>query len=367
MGTAITALGTANPLYKRAQLETAELIIASLDLKPSEKRLMRSVYKSTGIHYRHSVLSDYCKAPGEFEFFPNNPTDTFPTTKDRMKIYKENALNLAIEAINDCFAEKNCIQKAEITHLITVSCTGMYAPGIDIEIVQKLNLPSTIHRTTINFMGCYGAFNALKSAAAFCEANTTAKVLIVCVELCTIHFKNDFSLNNLFANAVFADGAAAAIIENKLQNKKCFSLESFYCDLIPQTSQEMAWSIANDGFDIVLSTYVPEAIEIGIKAFLDKFMQHQNMSSDIIDIYAIHPGGKKILEACELALGITRLDNQHSYHVLENFGNMSSVTVLFIFKRIWQMVDASFNNKNIFSCAFGPGLTLESSLLRICA
>lgn len=365
MQIAITALGTANPRFKRPQMETAELIIKSLNMTALEKRILRSVYKSTGIKYRHSVLSDYCNVPGEFDFFPNDANAEFPKTAARMKIYQENALDLAIEAIEECFNTPNCISKREVTHLITVSCTGMYAPGLDIEIVQKLGLPSTVNRTAINFMGCYAAFNAMKVAEGICKSNPEAKVIIVCVELCTIHFQKNFSVTHLLSNAIFADGAAALIMENTPLNKKCLSLETFYCDLLPQTSQEMAWTIGDSGFDIVLSTYVPQAIESGIASFFKNLLSTQNLLTQDIDIYAIHPGGLKILQACETALQITPEDNHHSYQVLENFGNMSSATVLFVLKNIWQTVVPADQDKRIFSCAFGPGLTLESGIFKV--
>ncbi|MEO8401122.1 MAG: type III polyketide synthase [Gammaproteobacteria bacterium] len=363
MKTAITAIGIANPKFKRSQMETAELLIASLHLRPVEKRLLKSVYRATGIEQRHSVLSDYCRAPGEFEFFPNDPEAAFPSTSARMKIYKENALHLSIDAIEKCFVTPNGTKKSEITHLITVSCTGMYAPGIDIEIVQALNLSSNLKRTAINFMGCYGAFNGMKVADAICRADPEAKILVVCVELCTIHFQKDPSITNMISNAIFADGAAAIIIEAKSDNKKCLSIESFYCDLLPQTSKEMAWHIADHGFDIVLSTYVPEVIETGIHAFASKLLQQSGMSLSEIDFYAIHPGGLKILQACEAALNITEEDNRYSYDVLRNYGNMSSPTVLFVLKKIWDSLTTQDHQKNIFSCAFGPGLTLESMIL----
>lgn len=364
MEIAITAIGTANPPYKRAQLETAELITASLNLKQSEKRLLKSVYRATGIEYRHSVLPDYCRTPGQFEFFPNDPESLFPTTSARMRIYKENALKLALTAIENCVQTLDNFNIQEVTHLITISCTGMYAPGIDIEIVQHLNLNSSTKRTTINFMGCYGAFNGIKVAEAICKAEQNAKVLVVCVELCTIHFQKNMSLDNILSNAIFSDGAAAVLIEAQQKHKKCFRLDAFYCDLLPQTNQEMAWHIADNGFDIVLSSYIPEVIESGIANFTNNLLNKYKLNMSNIDLYAIHPGGIKVLQACEKSLKITEELNKYSYQVLREFGNMSSATVLFVLKAIWNDIKHNDHNKTIFSCAFGPGLTLESMLLR---
>jgi alpha-pyrone synthase len=365
MSTSITAIGTANPVYKCEQLVAADLISTTLNLKPAERRLLKSVYKATGIEYRHSVLSDFCQIYGRSESAPDDYNGLLATTAERMKIYKDNALQLAITAIENCIANLTDFSFAQITHLITVSCTGMYAPGIDIEIVQQLKLNSSVKRTMINFMGCYGAFNALKVADDICLANPDAKVLVICLELCTIHFPRNIDKETIVSSAVFADGAAAVLIESQAKTHKHFSMEHFHCDLFPQTSSAMAWHIADFGFDIVLSSYVAELIQAGISAFTTNMLQQQQLKLADIDFFAIHPGGKKILEACEESLGISKEQNKYSYNVLKNYGNMSSATVLFVLKEILMDVNYKDNNKNIFSCAFGPGLTLESMLLKV--
>lgn len=207
-------------------------------------------------------------------------------------------------------------------------------------------------------MGCYGAFNAMKVADAFCKSNPAACVLVVCIEICTIHFQKNMHLDNIISNSIFADGAACVLIQSAPNGNKYFTLENFYNYLLPQSQQEIAWHIGDYGFDIVLSTYVPEVIRSGIGAF----MKNLTNFSDI-DYFAIHPGGSKISEACEQALNINKNDNRFSYKVLRQYGNMSSATVIFL-KEIWNDIGFDSHNKNIFSCAFGPGLTLESMLLK---
>lgn len=364
MKAAITAIGTASPVYKQSQERAVDIVTRALQLKPLERRLLKSVYKSTGIAFRHSVMSDFCKEPGEYTFFPNDTQASFPTTGARMQVYKEEALPLALLAIKHCLNEWQG-EPVIITHLITVSCTGMYAPGLDIEITEQLGLSSTIKRTAINFMGCYGAFNAIKVAEAICKADENAKVLVVSVELCTLHFQKNDSRDSIFSNAIFADGAAAVMIQLAPNDKKQFTLEAFHCDLLPQHSKEMAWHIADNGFDIVLSSYIPEAIQSGIAKFTERLLQQQTLSLKDLDFYAIHPGGSKILKACEAALTISERDNRYSYDVLRQHGNMSSATVLFVLKAIWDDIQANDKHKQIFSCAFGPGLTLEAMLLRV--
>ncbi len=362
MPAVITAIGIANPAYKRTQQEIVELIAEGFYLTPGQKKILKRIYTSSGIEQRHSVLTDYCKLPGEFEFFPNDPSAEFPTTAQRMAVYKANALGLALAAVEDCLADR---EKNTITHVITVSCTGMYAPGLDIELVQHLNLSPSTRRTVINFMGCYGAFNGMKVADAICMADPQASVLLVCVEMCSIHIQKNFTLDNIIGNAIFADGAAAVLIQAQPDTQRYLRFESFYCDIMPQTSQEMAWHIGDFGFDMVLSAYVPDAIKSGIAAFTDKLLGHTGYPFTDIEYFAIHPGGMKILQACEESLKITRHDNRFSYEVLRQYGNMSSATVLFVLKQIWHGLSKLDEGKKIFSCAFGPGLTFESMLLEV--
>lgn len=362
---AITSIGTAVPPYRQDQQAAVELVSSYLNLEPPDKKLLRILYKFTGIKYRHSVLADILKEPGEYDFFPNDPADDFPSTQVRMQVYRDNALKLSLAAITDCFNQLNDFDPKTITHLITVSCTGMYAPGLDIELIQELKLNTNTKRTAINFMGCYGAFNGIKTADAICQADPSAVVLVVCVELCTIHLQKKNTLDNMTSNAIFADGASCVLMQAKPNKDKYFEVTQFHCDLIPSSSKEMAWHITDSGFDMLLSTYVPQIIGDAIQQFFDKLRINAQLSADNIHYYAIHPGAQKILRACEKALNIDSDKNKYAYHVLENYGNMSSATILFVLRLIWDdIASTEQHDKNIFSCAFGPGLTLESMMLK---
>lgn len=365
MDSAIVSVGTSNPQYKIDQQKAADLVAKTLNTTPHEKKIINAIYRFTGIKYRYSVLSDACKVPGEFEFFPNDPNTPFPSTASRLKIYKDNALKLALEAIEECLSNLDGFDRKKITHVITVSCTGMYAPGLDIEIVQALDLDTSTKRTAINFMGCYGAFNGIKVADAICRSEPDASVLVVCVEICTIHFQQKTDLDNLTSNAIFADGASCVLIQGKPITTKYLQLNAFHSDLLPQSNQEMAWHIGDSGFDMVLTSYVPEIIASGIGHFLEKLIAKLEIAVSNIHYFAIHPGAKKILAACEKALGIDPQLTRYSHQTLQNYGNMSSATILFVLKLIWQELGRSDNTKRIFSCAFGPGLTLESMMLQV--
>lgn len=367
MNPTITAIGTAHPPHREPQEQALTFMSHALELSAPRKRLYRSLYKSTGIKHRYTVLEDYTKSHGELAFFPNDPSQPFPGTGERMLAYKKYALPLALSAIDNCLNQLDHFDKNSITHLIAISCTGMYAPGLDIDITLSLDLPTHIHRTAINFMGCYGVFNGLKAAYAFCQSQPNAKVLLVSVELCTLHFQKNTALHNMISSAIFADGAGAMLIESTPSNpnNKALSLIDFQCDIIPNTQHEMAWDIGNSGFDMILTAYVSDAIRQGIAQFMQKLLNRQKIKFSDIDLYATHPGGTKILEACEEALSISQEQNRYAREILENYGNMSSATVIFVLKALWEELGQTDHGKHVFSCAFGPGLTLESMLLKV--
>ncbi len=358
MQTAITALGVATPPYTQLQTKVIDMMVRHLPLTKPEQRLLKTIYRNAGICYRHSVLEDFIKPGQPLDFFPNDPALPYPNTQQRMVVYKENALKLALSAIEQCLNSYEDFDRKNITHLITVSCTGMYAPGLDIEIVHALALPTTTQRVAINFMGCYGTFNGLKAAQAICQADKTAKVLVVSVELCTIHFQKEATIDNFISSAIFSDGAGALLIEGEQSAyPRAFVLTDFYCDLLPEGKQEMTWDIGNCGFDIKLSSYVPDLIGNGIATFYQRLLSRKTLSN--VDYYAIHPGGKKILEACETALNISSFDNRFSYEVLKNYGNMSSATIIFVLKKLWETLTVSDHHKKLFCCAVSTVVVTE--------
>lgn len=360
----ITAFGTANPSHQFSQKALADFMVRSMQLNQNDARKLRSIFRATGIESRYSVLADYGKSQ-DFDFYPNTPDfEPFPSTQKRLETFQDQALPLSVVAV------KNMIDSASIdlqiiTHLIVVSCTGMYAPGLDIDLVKALHLPTTTQRTCINFMGCYAAFNAIKVADAYCKANANSKVLIICTELCSLHFQKNPSENNLLANALFADGSAAVLVEALSEQPIKLALEHFHNDLATEGEHDMAWTVGDLGFEMKLSAYVPNIIQSGIQKLTNRLLQ--NISKDIQDIkyVALHPGGKKIVEVIERQLNLTKEQNIHTYDVLRQYGNMSSPTILFVLNEIFINLSSQDDGERILSLAFGPGLTLESMVLKI--
>ncbi len=362
----INAIGTANPEHKIPQAQVADFMAAALQMDATEKRRLMAVYRASGIESRYTVLPDYSRTNGEFQFFPNTPTlEPFPSISSRMAVFREAALPVAKKASLECLEQVKQVKPADITHLIIVSCTGMYAPGLDIELVHALGLPTTVERTAINFMGCYAAYNGIKSANHICSANPNANVLVVCVELCTLHFQKVNTTDHLLSNALFGDGAAALLISGKKHNTVNLGLNRFFCDLAPEGKDDMAWHVGDFGFEMTLTSYIPSLVKGGINQLTHNLLGQLNLAVEEVDYFAIHPGGRRILEAIEQALGLSKADNHHAYEVLRHFGNMSSATVLFVLKSIWEELTPADASKNILSFAFGPGLTLESMLLTV--
>jgi predicted naringenin-chalcone synthase len=361
----ITSIGTAVPSNRFSQSVLSDFMIKAMQLDYASSRKLSTIFRSSGISFRHSVLSDYGKRE-DFTFYSNSGDfEPFPSTKQRIEEYRKHALALSKNAILDCTSKRKDFTFESITHLIIVSCTGMYAPGLDIDIVRELGLSSNVQRTAINFMGCYAAFNALKNGDAFCKSNPQAKVLIVCTEMCSLHFQKEGTEDNLLSNGLFADGAAALLLEANPAKGFNLSPIAFHNGLTFTHEQHMAWDVGNFGFEMKLSSYVPDVIQGGIRKLTSEMLEKINRKINDIKYFAIHPGGKKILEVIEKELGITKKQNQPAYHVLSNFGNMSSPTVLFVLNEIFKNLGEADHHSNILSFAFGPGLTMESILFSV--
>ena len=356
MNNHIVSTGTANPGKAIPQNTIKEFMKIAHGLETDEVRKLNFIYKHSGINSRHSVLDDFNFAePSKFTFFPaNKQLDPFPSTKQRMLLFQQTAPALAITAIAQCLSSSPYEAK-DITHLILVSCTGMYAPGVELQIIEEMGLNDTVERYCIHFMGCYAAFTAIKMADRFCDSDPDAKILVVSVELCTIHFQKTYNEDNLLANALFGDGAAAALISAQPSGLR---IKSYQSNLVKEGEGDMAWHIGDYGFEMKLSKYIPGLLERGIEALREKLEAKFQLST--IKNFAIHPGGKLILKKVEESFGISACQNQHAHDILGKFGNMSSATILFV-------LDSILNSPNqqgdTLAMGFGPGLTLETLLL----
>lgn len=361
MSAYITHMGTANPPHRISQDNVHSFMVKAHQLNENEANDLKVLYRASGISHRYSVLEDYSKED-DFEFYTNSDDlEPFPGTKKRADLYAAHACDLSVAAIHNCLPKG--FDLGEITHLITVSCTGLYAPGLDIDLVMRLGLERSVERTGINFMGCYAAFNAIKTARAICGNDAKAKVLVVCIELCSIHFQKQKTGDNLLSNALFGDGAAALLVQAQHGGQVAFRIDTMLCDLLPNGAEDMAWKIGDFGFEMKLSSYVPGIIEKGIHQLLDRLKAGEN--GNRFDHYAIHPGGKKILSVIEKELGIKKENNKYAHEVLRQFGNMSSPTIIFVLQLLHKALGAANEGEKVLGLAFGPGLTLESMTMEV--
>ncbi len=322
------------------------------------KRKIKIIANKAGINTRYSVLKDYSLTPTQFEFYERNK-DLLPepSLSKRMLIYREKAIKLSVEAVKKIKKIEEI--KQSITHIITVTCTGMFAPGLDIELIKVLNLSPKIDRCGINFMGCNAAILALKNADNVCKSNPKAKVLIVCTELCTLHFQKKYNDDYLLSNMLFGDGSAAVLITampDEITPNKSVKIDRFNSLILHNGYNDMAWQVSETGFLMNLTSYVSTLIKENIKVMLDSLA----INSKTIDYWAIHPGGKKIVDDFFDVIQIDPVKASESYDVLKNYGNMSSPTVLFVLKQVIEKNTFTKKGETIFSAAFGPGLSIET-------
>ncbi len=357
----IISIATEVPQYKHTQQNLMEFMEGAYSAGEKEKRIINYLYKHSGIDTRHSVIPDFTLPVEEWEFFPKSKNlEPFPNLEHRMDWFKKHALPLCIKASKKCI--DGVIDKHELTHLITVSCTGMSAPGLELQLMEELGLKSNIARTAINFMGCYAAIHGLKMANDIVNANKGAKVLIVCIELCSLHFQKIFTEDAITAPLLFADGCAAALISGDDDAHEGMLMDSFYSEVLKDAKDSMTWNISSSGFVMTLSGDVPEIFRADIAPLKERAIEKAGYTDEDIKYFCIHPGGKRILEAIGKGLKLSNEDMAYSYQILREYGNMSSATVLFVLKAMWDKLLAD-KGTHTFAAAFGPGLTMESLIM----
>jgi predicted naringenin-chalcone synthase len=356
----IISIGTALPPFRHRQQKILEFMLNAYQPEADDRRKISLLYERSGIETRHAVIPDYSVPVNERVFYPKTlDMEPFPGLDQRMELYNTHATKLSIDAISDCL--KDHLDPLNITCLITVSCTGMSAPGLDISVMQQLQLPNSIQRSSVNFMGCYAAIHALKMADNICRADANAKVMIVCTELCTIHFQKDCEMDSIASGLLFADGAAAVLVTADAYSDEGVNISNFYSEVALNGQEDMAWNLSEKGFLMRLSSYIPQLLQAGITPLLQNALKAAGFSRKDITRWAIHPGGRKILENIQKELQLSHDDLKVSFGILRKYGNMSSPTILFVLKEIMEELNGS--GEKIFAAAFGPGLTMETLIL----
>lgn len=359
MTVSILAIATAVPKYKHAQEKIAEKLVEALSHDSQKAEAIRKLYRNSAIQTRYSVIPDFTKDLQEWHFWGSEFPKKIPGTAKRNELYKIEAPKLAYNAATKALESwgGNC---DDISHVISVSCTGMVAPGIECELMRLLNLKSTIQRLGINFMGCFGAFKGLSVAESFAKENPKHRVLLVCTELCSLHFQVDQTPDNVLANSLFSDGAAAVVVGADPQPSETsfWEIHNKGSLVVENTSEKMKWEAGDHGFIMKLSHTVPVLVGRQIDPFVHSLVGSHFPFTNCD--WAIHPGGKSIIQSIEKMLKLEENAARASWDTLANYGNMSSASFLFVLNRL---MEQKSSKKWTVGLGFGPGLSLEGILL----
>ncbi|HWE85574.1 MAG TPA: type III polyketide synthase [Terracidiphilus sp.] len=318
-----------------------------------QRGLFRRMARVSAIEHRYSFIQPIDgNGAGWHDAESLYVRGSFPSTARRMQIFEKFAPRLA-EAALDRLA-LSAAERAAITHVIVTSCTGLYAPGLDFDVVRHLGLSPSVERTMIGFMGCYAAINALKSANYIVRSEPSAKVLVLNLELCTVHMQETQELEQILSFLLFADGCSASLITAEPRG---LAIDSFLAVNLPETSHLITWRIGDVGFDMHLSGQVPGEIKRTMKEAGAQVTRGRDRSE--FDLWAVHPGGRTVLDAVEQGLELPPIALRHSRDILARFGNMSSATVMFVMERV---LAAAQPGQQGCAMSFGPGVTAETML-----
>lgn len=355
---AILGIGTAVPEHIIEQKETADRIAEALHDQPVLARFAKRIFQKCGVETRYTCEHNMLAPVNSCRYMPGSiAAARAPATAERMQVYREQALPLALQAAQLALADGQAAP-SEVTHLVTVSCTGQFLPGLDALLVRSLGLSETVQRFPLTFLGCAAGLKALGLSRQLSFAHPTAKILIVCVELCTLHVQPSATKEDIFAASFFGDGASACLVGSADHTSRdLFLLTGAHSVLLPDSLSEMVWTVGNYGFELVLSPEIPKLIGQWVPQHL--LPQLSGLARPTL--WAIHPGGRAIIDRLQQVLQLTDEETRASRHILRHYGNMSSATILFVLEEMKKNLRLTKEQTaDGVALAFGPGLTMES-------
>jgi alkylresorcinol/alkylpyrone synthase len=340
----VQALGTAIPERVYKQEEIVESFFAKL---PGWDTDWNELFEVSGVERRASVVDVHAFYAGR------------PTTAERMRTFAPAARRLGAEAAGRALEQASPAAADEVGDLIVVSCTGYAGPGLDVHLAADLGLSQGVRRLALGHMGCYAAVPALRTASALVDA-FGQRVLVVCVELCSLHLQPAVSRQEAVSQALFGDGAAAALVGGGEHGPRIVGARTV---TLPGSEDRMGWLIQDDGFHMSLSPRVPAMVDRTVARLVHELLEPHGLDPAEVDHWVVHPGGPEILDRVQRRLGISDAQLAPSRDVLLDGGNRSSATVLFILEAVVASGELR-PGQWLVVLAFGTGLTMEALLLR---
>jgi len=388
----IRGIGTSNPQHVLTQSDALKIFQDLTCVDQRHRRVAKALYEKAKVEQRytcvpHQATYRWCspdQAPcddshNEVEYLSGVP-DPIPaltagasaglTTGQRSKLYAHFAGDLATDSARAALSNAK-IDAGSITHLVTVSCTGLASPGVDIHLIKALDLPASVQRTNVAFMGCHGAINGIRTANNIVKADPQAVVLMTAVELCSLHCPFQWETEKIVGNALFGDGSASLVLcheKSSVPTASTPSWEVLDCGstVIPDSETSLSWNVGDHGFEMILTSAIGEHIEAALHDWLSGWLDDRGIALDQIEHWGVHPGGPRILSAVKNSLQLTDHQLATSMKVLKNFGNMSSPTVLFILDEFGRSLLTPQQAKPGYGVlvAFGPGMVAEVALVK---
>jgi predicted naringenin-chalcone synthase len=358
----LLSVAVASPPHEIAQRDALALAQRICCTGDKQRRFATVLYNHSGVNARHAVLplSEADRWAPHGAIHPDGSANLGPDTEVRMEYYREHALPLAAAASQQALDDSRC-RPRDVTHVVTASCTGFTAPGVDLGLIERLGLAPTTQRIHVGYMGCHGAINALRTAHGLAHADPRNRILVCAIELCTLHYSFQWSNERMLGNALFADGAGALVLaaaDAQAAEDRRWRLTATGSYLFPGTADAMTWNIGNHGFVMTISSELPRLIQENLRPWLSAWLDHHGLAVDDVRSWAIHPGGPRIVEAAAAAMGLASSHTAVSREILAGHGNMSSATVLFILEAL---LKAGAQPPCVL-LGFGPGLVAEAAL-----
>ena len=357
-------ISTASPPYKVTQQKAASELKKRMAGTNAVGRLIDMAAAHSGINERFIVIPDAEESSDE-KFFSSGSGYFSPDTKMRMDKYEHWSKELAKNAVKGLM-EKTQFKAGDLNKLITISCTGFFAPGLDYYLINEFNFPLNIKRTNIGFMGCAASIIGFNNALEYLKSEKESNTIVVSLELCSIHLQTEPTRDNILANMIFADGCAAALFSNSDKYESDSKLIPVFTKslLFEKSEKYMGWKIGNFGFEMMLSSELPKIILNEAVPSLIKILEKEDIDYKKIKYWALHPGGRAILDSLQNGLNLSDEQMSASREVLKNYGNMSSVSILFVLK---ELIDNHNMESGEICCAaaFGPGLTMEVAIFKV--